>query len=311
MEKNRYLGGIWGDTHYTSPSQKFKDPLQEENKIPSLEDLSPKAIRKELAKKVKSSWITTTFYALPILAIFLALALGMSFWNLVTLIFGSLALIGVVRWVIPEFFLFEGFQKKYTSEVRDAIEQRNQEKRMEVKEQLEKLGIQQGADQFNELLGTFNTLIDVLGKKFKVTEMAYMKYYVISQQLLEAAMNNLSGIILIKTNLRSINPTTLKKRIKDLQNSEDGLDKEELKTLKERLELYTSDSEKIERLIVQNEQAITQMVKTTQAIASIDTIDEGGKLKLDEAMVELRDAVQRLADFNTLQNIEDPSSKTN
>jgi hypothetical protein len=311
MEKNKYLGGIWSDTHYTSSPQKFKDPLKEENKSPSLEDLSPKAIRKELMKKVNSSGITTATYALPILAIFLALALGMSFWNFITLIFGSLALIATVKWVIPYFFLFDGFQKKHTREVRDAIEQRNQEKRMEVKEQLEKLGIQQGADQFNELLGTFNTLIDVLGKKFKVTEMAYMKYYVISQQLLEAAMNNLSGIILIKTNLRSINPLILRKRIKDLQNSEDELDKEEVKTLKERLELYNSDSEKIERLIVQNEQAITQMVKTTQALASIDTIDEGGKLKLDEVMVELRDAVQRLADFNKLQNIEDPLSKTN
>ena len=311
MEKNKYLGGLFGNTQYIPPSQKFRNPLQEETKIPSVEDLSPKAIRKELAKKVKLSWITTTSYALPIFVIFIALAFGISLGSILTLILGSVGLIVLIRWVIPNFFLFDGFEKKYTKQIRDMIEQRNEEKRMEVKESLEKLGIRQGANQFNELLETFNTLIDVLGKKFKVTEMAYMKYYVVSQQLLEAAMNNLSGIILIKTNLRSMDPSILKRRIKDLQNSKDELDKEEVKTLTERLELYDSESEKIERLIVQNEQAITQMVKTTQALASIDTIDEAGKLKLEEAMVELRNAVQRLADFNLLQNIEDPLNKNN
>ena len=78
MEKNKYLEGIFGNTKYAPPSSKFKDPLQQETQIPSLEDLTPKAIRKELMKKVKKSSITNTAYALPILAIFIALAFGIS-----------------------------------------------------------------------------------------------------------------------------------------------------------------------------------------------------------------------------------------
>jgi hypothetical protein len=298
MERNKYLGGLFGNTQYIPPSQKFKNPLQEETKIPSLEDLTPKAIRKELAKKVKSSWITTTSYALPIFVIFIALSLGMSLWNILSLIIGSISLIAIVRWVIPNFFLFDSFEKNYRKNLRALIDQRDEEKRMEVKTKLESLGMQQGADQFNELLETFNSLISVLGRKFNVTEMAYMKYYVISQQVLEAAMNNLLEITLIKTNLGSINPTTLKRRIKSLESSTDDIDKEEVKTLQERLELYDSESIKIERLLVENERAITQIVKTTKAISEVDTIDTAGKKKMDEAMLELRDAVQRLADYH-------------
>jgi hypothetical protein len=298
MESNKYLRGLFGNTQYIPPSQKFKDPLKEETKIPSLEDLTPKAIRKELAKKVKSSWITTTFYALPILAILIALAFGTSLGNMITLILASVGVIALVRWIIPNFFLFDSFEKKYRKNIREMIEQRNDEKRLEVKEKLEELGIQQGVDQFNQLLETFNTLIEVLGGKFNTTEMAYMKYYVISQQVLEAAMNNLLEIILIKTNLRSINPTTLKRRIKEMQSSTDELDQKEAQTLKERLELYNSESNKVECLIVENEQAITQMVKTTKAISEVDTVDLEGKRKMDEAMLELRDAVQRLSDYH-------------
>jgi hypothetical protein len=298
MEKNKYLDGIFGNTQYIPPSQKFKNPLQEETKIPSVEDLNPKAIRKELAKKVKSNWITTTSYAIPIFVILIALAFGMHLSNFISLMLGSVALIALVRWVIPNFFLFDSFEKKYRQKMREMIDQRDEEKRMEVKTKLEHLGMQQGADQFNQLLETFNTLIDVLGKKFNTTEMAYMKYYVISQQVLEAAMNNLLGITLIKTNLRSINPIGLEKRITSLKASTDDIDKDEVKTLLERLELYKSESIKIERLLVENERAITQMVKTTQAISEVDTVDLEGKRKMDEAMLELRDAVQHLADYH-------------
>jgi hypothetical protein len=298
MEQNKYLKGIFGNTQYISPPQKFKNSLNEETKIPSLEDLTPKAIRRELSKKVKSNWFTTTCYAFPIFVIFLYFAFGLPFSTLLSLLGVSVGLIVLVRWIIPNFFLFDNFDKKYRENLREMIDQRDQEKRMEVKTKLEDLGMQQGADQFNELLETFNSLINVLGRKFKVTETTYLKYYTISQQVLEAAMNNLLGITLIKTNLESIDPIALKKRIKYLEASKDDLDKEEVTTLQERLELYNSESLKIERLIVENERAITLMVKTTKAISEVDTVDLEGKRKMDEAMLELHDAVQRLADYH-------------
>jgi hypothetical protein len=191
-----------------------------------------------------------------------------------------------------------GFEKKYRKNFKILLDQRNGEKRMQVRTNLEKLGMTQGADQFNELLQTFNNLINVLGKKFSTTEMTYMKYYVISQQVLEAAMNNLLEITLIKTNLEGINPDTLKRRIRSLTNSTDELDKRELETLNDRLEVYNSESLKIERLLVENEQAITMIVKTTKAISEVDTVDLEGKAKMDNAMLELRDAVQRLSDYH-------------
>jgi len=312
MEQNKYLKGLFGNKQYVPPSQKFKDPLREQTKHSSLEDLKPEAIKKALTKKVKKSWVTTTTYGLPIFVICLALAFGMSLANIITLILGSLGLIVFVRYVFPFFFLYDSFKKKRTEEIREEIEQRNAAKRLEVKEKLKELEMQQGAEQFNQILETFNTLIDVLGRKFSVTELAYMKYYVISQSVLEAAMNNLLEITLIKTNLDqgAIDPEELEKRIKYLERSKGGLCKDELNALKERLELYRTQSEKIDRFIAQNEQAITQMIKTTAAISEVDTLDQAGKLKMEEAMAELKDAVMRLDNLN-IQNFEDPLSETN
>lgn len=295
-QENKYLKGLFGESQYVPPSEGFNTPIQEENF--SLEDLKSKAINKALMKKVKQSWLVKTSYALPISLTLIALALGMSLGTIVSLILGSLTFIGLVRWIIPNFFLFDSFEKKYRKNLQNIINQRNQEKRLRVKENLQKLGMEQGASQFNEFLKTFNSLVDVLNGKFKPTELTYTKYYIISQQVLEAGMNNLLSITNKKITLNAIDSVQLKRRINGFAKSTDPLDIEERNTLQERLDLYNSESQKIERLLVENEKAITQMTITAKAISEVDTVDLEGKRKMDEAMLELRDAVQRLADYH-------------
>ena len=84
------------------------------------------------------------------------------------------------------------------------------------------------------------------------------------------------------------------KRLKDPQEA----DRNEFKTLEERVQLLSEQLERANQLLTQNEIAITKMDKLNVALATVKTGAEAAALDLNSAIRDMEDLAKRVHHYN-------------
>ncbi len=266
-------------------------------KVPTATDFTEKAVEKALKESIKNDWSTQASYSLPFLGIISGLLFG---WNigLIAVIGGGIVVAG--RWGFPLFFGFDKFEKKYTKRLTQIIEEHNERKREKVMHDLENFRLQRGVRQFHKLQEKLEALKEVLDQKFDPSEMVYAKYHTVALEVVNSGTNNLEEIVLILKNLENIDGDYIRGRIKKLgkDNGSKESTRIELEALKKRLKLLEDETERINLLLAQNEEAMTLIDEATKEIGSITTTDHKSRLKIEQSMMELRAAVLQLSDYD-------------
>ena len=136
-------------------------------------------------------------------------------------------------------------------------------------------------------------LIKVLDRRLDRKELTYSRYQSASDQVYRSALDNLHEVAVANDSVRSIDAGYIRRRIAELDG--DGGDSEstrrERETLGKRAELREDQVARIERLLAQNEAALTTLDRTTSALADVPVGQRPEEA--DEAMAALEDLADR------------------
>lgn len=142
-------------------------------------------------------------------------------------------------------------------------------------------------------------LIKVLDRRLDRSELTYSRYVSTSEQVYRSALDNLREVAVAIDSLGSIDTGYIKRRIAELDRA--GGDTEsaqrERDSLAQRTQLRDDQMARIERLLAQNEAALTTLDRTTSALADVPVGQRPEDA--DAAMAALADLADRARMLDT------------
>ncbi|NQU06340.1 MAG: hypothetical protein HQ568_09630 [Calditrichaeota bacterium] len=260
---------------------------------PTISDFSPKAIRRALKKQARNHW--STRYS----TVFLLLSLlGGGLFGFSEIIFfaiiGSTG-VGCLSWVYNYYIKSGKFELEYINELQKALREKTEKKRLRLKEDLIELDCKDGALQLDKFQAKFDCLIELLADKLNTGEVTFGRYFGIAQEILLSGIDNLSAVASALKSVREIDKRYIDKQIKTLHaSSEQGNDViKEIETLEERLSILEKQEKKVSHLLLENEEAMTQLDQTTVAISDMDTGQGEAKVDMENSMKVLAELTER------------------
>jgi hypothetical protein len=157
----------------------------------------------------------------------------------------------------------------------------------------------QPVEQLDALVQKRQSLIAVLQRRLDAGEMTYARYLATSQQVFNAALDNLHEIAVATESISTIDEGYIDRRLAELDHDDsdpDSADRER-ETLLRRRDLRTTQRRRIAQFLAQNESALTALDRTTTALADVPI----GKKPEDAeaAMAALEALAARTSDYAT------------
>lgn len=171
-----------------------------------------------------------------------------------------------------------------------ALAQQRQARMRQLAQTLHAVGSKEGVRQYQQLKEKFGAFQKMLAKKLHPEELTYARYLGVAEQVHLAAVENLQRIADALSGLSAVDQDYLLARLKELGAADSEHEARELAALQERVALRESRLQQVQAYLASNEEAMTELDRTTAAIAQIHTSDT--TMTLEFAMQEL----QRLAD---------------
>lgn len=147
----------------------------------------------------------------------------------------------------------------------------------------------QALKQFNMVRRRFDTMQELLASKFEPTELTYSRYYVAGEQAFLSVLDTLDGVVSRMHSAGAIEPGYYNERVNAIKRQKTlaPADKEELRTIEERMKLRDSQLDAVNTLLTFNENAITEFDKVNAAIAEVRGAKAQTSVDLESAMREL------------------------
>jgi hypothetical protein len=135
----------------------------------------------------------------------------------------------------------------------------------------------------------------LLRQKLDESELTYNRYLGLAQEVLLSGIDNLAAVSSALTTISDMDPDRIERQLGELRDQSNG----EATALRERLELYQQQRQKIEQMLQQNEIALTQLDKTQVAISDLDTGRGESKVSMEQSMDDLIEITKRSEDYAT------------
>jgi hypothetical protein len=123
------------------------------------------------------------------------------------------------------------------------------------------------SQQLTAVLERGENFTDVLGRRLDAGEMTYARYLTAGRQVVAAVVHNLSEVSLAYESVRTIDAPGVERRLRELQPAAGRAAERERHTLTARLDLWRSQQERIDDMLVDNEAAMTALAATATAIS--------------------------------------------
>lgn len=169
-----------------------------------------------------------------------------------------------------------------------------------LKENLRTVGLAEGAEQIKKMQSKYDNLIAIIGQKLNPSEITYGRYVGIAEQVLLSGMDNLDRAAGALKSIQVIDQNDVSTRIAELESNGEPTpaQQQELVTLRQRLELYTKQTQKVDELLAQNEAAMTRLDFTAAAIADMRTVDGHASMDMESAMEELQKLIVKAEKYS-------------
>ena len=274
--------------------QKAEDML--EAKAPTPADYSSSAIKKALGKYTRNHW--TSRYSWVPLGVGGLWAIFIGFTETVfLLLLGSFALM-VAPWVTLYFFRAGAFQVNYVNGLHQKSREITERRRLRLKQDLEEYNCHDGSEQLDKLKAKFDTLYELLTDKLESGEMMSQRYQGIALEVLLSGVDNLTRVLHALKSVREIDPIYIESHLKALRiraKDGDAQAAAEIQPLESRLKLRESQLAEVQRLLLENEEAMTTLDATTVAISTMDTGQDEGKIDMENSIKDLAEIAERAA----------------
>jgi hypothetical protein len=136
-----------------------------------------------------------------------------------------------------------------------------------LEKELEALDDERPVHQLRAMRDKRNNLIDVLNRRLDAGELTYARYLTTAQQVYLSALDNLHEIAISLRSISTIDRDYIETRLAELHSQSSDSAQSERASIEGRLELLTSQEDKVARLLAQNESGMTAMDRTATALA--------------------------------------------
>lgn len=155
--------------------------------------------------------------------------------------------------------------KRIVTEITKRMEQRRQTLVHDLKQEIANLRLASAEKQLNDFQLKFATFVDVLDDRFSPTELTFMRYMNVAEQVYLSGMDNLRNAVISHKAISVLDIADLRTRMSTLESSPDK-DKERA-VLVERIHGYDATMKQITDLMLMNERALTMLDQVTQKLA--------------------------------------------
>ena len=174
--------------------------------------------------------------------------------------------------------------KRIVSEINRQMEERRQAIVNDLKMEIAQQRLKSAEKQLNDFQSKFATFIDVLDDRFSPTELTFMRYSTVAEQVYLSGMDNLRNAVILQKASGMSDIEDLRKRLGGAKSAEEN---NEQALLKERITGYEKTRKEIDDLMLMNERALTMLDQVTQKIARTQVSEGMASGDTETAMNEL------------------------
>ncbi|MBF0204380.1 MAG: hypothetical protein HQK67_08715 [Desulfamplus sp.] len=291
------------DTEYLDSRKMPKIPASFSIQPPAVTDFLPSAI----SKAVQRQALTHAMTLYPIAA-------GAGFGVMSILFEMPLLYIATVAsfvtgslWaVIQIFFLHDRLGSRYVDELNQKQQKYQEYLKTVLKNELQECKTINGAEDFVEqafghclkIETKLNSIKDILQLKVQTTEITYGRFAGAAEQVTLAVLDNLQEIVATLKSASSIDSSYIEKRVQSLEQKEQTDENiKQKKVLLERLELKKRQFEKINRLLCNNEEAMTEMEKISALLSEWEARDDFTGTDFESAISRLHELAEQAHEY--------------
>jgi hypothetical protein len=155
--------------------------------------------------------------------------------------------------------------KRIVSEITKQMEERRQTLVSDLQREIANLKLASAEKQLNDFQIKFTTFVDVLDDRFSPTELTFMRYMNVAEQVYLSGMDNLRNAVISHKALTASDIKELRTRMSQIGTTSEK-DKER-DILVERIHGYEATTNQIAELMLKNERALTMLDQVTQKLA--------------------------------------------
>jgi hypothetical protein len=263
------------------------------DRLPTVRDFSPSAIQAALKSHATSHFTVRYSPAILVGAGLIGAAFG--FNGVIIGLLIAIAAFGGGSFAWFRYLQADSFQLRYVKGLQEQIRNHTQVERRRLQSELAQQGCSRGAEQLEKLQEKFDNLVILLRQKLDESELTYNRYLGLAQEVLLSGIDNLAAVSSALTTISDMDPDRIERQLGELRDQSNG----EATALRERLELYQQQRQKIEQMLQQNEIALTQLDKTQVAISDLDTGRGESKVSMEQSMDDLIEITKRSEDYAT------------
>jgi hypothetical protein len=254
----------------------------------------PQFTRESIDQAVRRRVLTSPFILYPGVAAVLTGLAAALFTSPVTVgmaVAGPLLLLA--GWQFETRVRSHAYSLAYLAEANQKLQRERAARTARLVEKLHELRSRQGVHQIKLFNHAFQNFQEILAQKFSPSELTYGRYLGIAEQVLLAGLDNLERVCLALKSVSTADVGELQARIAELESETDAGAREEMATLRQRLKLREEQTDLAEKLLLQNEKALTELDHVTAKVATVVTEKGRAELDLEQAMEELRRLAER------------------
>ena len=264
-----------------------------------LADLSPRAVTRAVLRETLQKPYVLYPAAVGVLGGLAALLLGP------TMLFVAPAAVGLTlglgSWALDYSLRRDKHAAEYLKRLHEALSGRVEATITRLRGELEALDFEPGLSQMTQLKAKFHAFEALLRRKLDPAEVTFSRYLGMTEQVFLGGLDNLTRLSDALQGLSAIDVQHIARRIHDLEN--DGVEStaqdRELAALRDRHALLDSQRGLVDRLLAENEAAMTQIDQVMAAIANLDTSAGHASMTMETAMLELKSLAGRAREYSS------------
>jgi len=206
--------------------------------------------------------------------------------------------LGLLMWSINFLIRKDKVSVAYLAELRKRMRREREASLLAIEKELRALRCEAGSIQMQNLRAKYDSFVAVIEEKFNPIEVTYGRYLGIAEQLYLAGIDNLRKVTVALKSVNSIDRDYIQRQMSHLDNNGIVNDASDYRALEDRLSLLEETESHVDRLLVENERAMTQLVEAAARLAHVQTSPGEARLEMEEAMGELSHIAQNMEAYD-------------
>lgn len=224
---------------------------------------------------------------------------------LLAVAFGG-GLLGLAGLTVNYFFRDKTFATRYVEQLKQQVADRERSLLESLGEALQSCSniagaeeyAQQASAQFVKIQRKYESLMELLEQKLGSGELALGGVWAVTEQVYLGVLENLRQVEGLLGSIATIDPAYIDQRLERLSQiaAPDDADVREAQTLLTRKKLREDQLQKVNELLTENEEALTQLEEATVAMAGIESFERFTTVNTLDSVKRLRELAASIYD---------------